>query len=470
MLPVIALVGRPNVGKSTLFNRLTKTRDALVASLPGLTRDRQYGRGVLGDFDYLVVDTGGLSGDENGIDKPMAEQSRVAIGEADLVLYLVDAKSGRLPGDHDIASLLRAQQKPVILVANKIDGQNPDYVAGEFAKLGFGAPCLISASNGHGVSILMSDVVGPSLPLDEQAEPEVAARGIKMAVVGRPNVGKSTLVNRMLGEDRVVVFDQAGTTRDSIYIPFEREGQEYTIIDTAGVRRRGKISEAIEKFSVIKSLDAIADANVVILMIDAHEGLVEQDLHLLGHVLEAGRALVIAVNKWDGTEQAQKEFVKNELARRLTFIDFANIHFISALHGSGVGLLYRSVQKSYASATKPLSTTRLNKVLADALAEHQPPMVHGRRIKLRYAHAGGSNPPIIVIHGNQTDAVPEAYKRYLQKRFHKALDMQGTPLRVEFKTGDNPFKGRKNRLTDRQIGRKRRLMQHVKKLARKKKY
>jgi len=470
MLPVIALVGRPNVGKSTLFNRLTKTRDALVASLPGLTRDRQYGRGAVGEFDYLVVDTGGLSGDENGIDKPMAEQSRVAIGDADVVLYLVDAKAGRLPGDHDIATLLRGQGKPVVLVANKIDGQNPDYVSGEFAELGFGEPCLISASNGHGVAILMSDVVHRHLPVVDASESEHQSRGIKMAVVGRPNVGKSTLVNRMLGEDRVVVFDQAGTTRDSIYIPFEREGQEYTIIDTAGVRRRGRISEAVEKFSVIKALDAIADANVVILMIDAHEGLVEQDLHLLGHVLEAGRALVIAINKWDGTDQSQKDFIKNELARRLTFIDFANIHYISALHGSGVGLLYQSVQKSFVSATKPLSTTRLNKVLADALAEHQPPMVHGRRIKLRYAHAGGSNPPIVVIHGNQTDAVPEAYKRYLQKRFHKALDLQGTPLRVEFRTGDNPFKGRKNKLTERQIGRKRRLMQHVKKLAKKKKH
>ncbi|MGB1537810.1 MAG: ribosome biogenesis GTPase Der [Pseudomonadales bacterium] len=470
MLPVIALVGRPNVGKSTLFNRLTKTRDALVASIPGLTRDRQYGRGVLGEFDYVVVDTGGLSGEDDGIDGPMAAQSKQAIEEADLILFLVDAKSGRMPGDHDIAALLRSQNKPVVLVANKVDGQNPDYILGEFAELGFGASARISASNGHGIAQLLADRIAPQLPdqpLDESGKAE--ARGIKMAVVGRPNVGKSTLVNRMLGEDRVVVFDQAGTTRDSIYIPFERDGQEYTIIDTAGVRRRGRISEAVEKFSVIKSMEAISDANVVILMVDAHEKLVDQDLHLLGHVLEAGRALVIAVNKWDGTDQEQKTFIKNELERRLTFIDFAAIHFISALHGSGVGKLYQSVLKSYASATQNIATAKLNLILAEALAEHQPPMVHGRRIKLRYAHAGGSNPPIIVIHGNQTDAVPEAYKRYLQKRFHRALKMEGTPLRIEFKTGDNPFKGRKNKLTERQIGRKRRLMQHVKKQARKKK-
>ena len=459
MLPVIALVGRPNVGKSTLFNRVTKTRDALVASIPGLTRDRQYGRGVMGDFDYLVIDTGGLSGDEQGIDKPMAEQSRAAISEADLVLFLVDAKSGRLPGDHDIARLLRTQNKPVVLVANKIDGQNSDYIEGEFAELGFGGCELISASNGHGVSYLMSEVVLARLPVKQGDETEAEeARGIKMAVVGRPNVGKSTLVNRMLGEDRVVVFDQAGTTRDSIYIPFEREGQEYTIIDTAGVRRRGKISEAVEKFSVIKALDAIADANVVILMIDAHENLVDQDLHLLGHVLEAGRALVIAVNKWDGTNQEQKDHIKSEIERRLTFIDFATIHFISALHGSGVGHLYKSVLKSYDSATKSLATTKLNKILAEALAEYQPPMVNGRRIKLRYAHAGGSNPPIIIVHGNQTEAVPEAYKRYLQKRFHKALGLEGTPLRIEFRTGDNPFKDKKVKLTDREVSKKRRLM------------
>ena len=471
MLPVIALVGRPNVGKSTLFNRLTKTRDALVASFPGLTRDRQYGRGALGEFDYLVVDTGGLSGDESGIDKPMAEQSHQAVAEADLVLLLVDAKEGRMGVDEDIAGLLRQQEKPVLLVANKIDGQNPDYIIGEFASLGLGEPVAVSATNGHGIGQLVNTYIAAELAqLEKPEEPEMEAHGIKLAVVGRPNVGKSTLVNRMLGEDRVVVFDEAGTTRDSIYIPYERDGQAYTIIDTAGVRRRGKVVEAVEKFSVIKTLDAVNDANVVILMVDAREAIVDQDLHLLGHVIEAGRALVIAVNKWDGTDLEQKQYIKQELERRLTFLDFASIHFISALHGSGVGKLYQSVLQSYASATRPISTASLNTILSNALQAHQPPLVKGRRIKLRYAHAGGSNPPIIVIHGNQTDSIPESYKRFLRNHFHKALNLKGTPLRIEFRTGDNPFKGRKNKLTQRQISRKRRLMAHVKKNEKKRRH
>ncbi|MEC7367652.1 MAG: ribosome biogenesis GTPase Der [Pseudomonadota bacterium] len=471
MLPVIALVGRPNVGKSTLFNRLTKTRDALVASFPGLTRDRQYGRGALGEFDYLVVDTGGLSGDESGIDKPMAEQSHQAVAEADLVLLLVDAKEGRMGVDEDIAGLLRQQEKPVLLVANKIDGQNPDYIIGEFASLGLGEPVAVSATNGHGIGQLVNTYIAAELAqLEKPEEPEMEAHGIKLAVVGRPNVGKSTLVNRMLGEDRVVVFDEAGTTRDSIYIPYERDGQAYTIIDTAGVRRRGKVVEAVEKFSVIKTLDAVNDANVVILMVDAREAIVDQDLHLLGHVIEAGRALVIAVNKWDGTDLEQKQYIKQELERRLTFLDFASIHFISALHGSGVGKLYHSVLQSYASATRPISTASLNTILSNALQAHQPPLVKGRRIKLRYAHAGGSNPPIIVIHGNQTDSIPESYKRFLRNHFHKALNLKGTPLRIEFRTGDNPFKGRKNKLTQRQISRKRRLMAHVKKNEKKRRH
>ena len=463
MLPVIALVGRPNVGKSTLFNRLTRTRDALVASFPGLTRDRQYGKGAIGDFDYIVVDTGGLSGVDNGIDKPMADQARVAIAEADLILFLVDAKDGRVTGDEAIADFLRTEGKPSLLIANKIDGQNPDFVAGEFSSLGYGEPIYVSASNGHGISYLINDCVQnhDSIHIDNTEEdPET---GIKIAVVGRPNVGKSTLVNRLLGEDRVVVFDEAGTTRDSIYIPYEREDQRYTIIDTAGVRRRGRIKEMVEKFSIVKTLDAISDANVVILMFDAREGIVEQDLHLLGHVLEAGRALVLAVNKWDGTELEQKDFIKQELERRLTFIRFAKTHFISALHGSGVGNLYDSIHKAYASATRQVKTAQVNLILEQAVREHQPPLVKGRRIKLRYAHVGGNNPPIIVIHGNQTDSVPESYRRYLQNRFVEALKMEGTPIRLEFKTGDNPFKGRKNTLNKRQITRKRRLMKHVKK-------
>ena len=471
MIPVIALVGRPNVGKSTLFNRLTKTRDAIVAEFSGLTRDRQYGKGAMGDFDYIVVDTGGLTGDQDGIEGPMADQALFAIGEADLVIFLVDAKSGRTAGDDAIAELLRAQNKPTLLVANKIDGQNPDYVSGEFSGLGFGEAMFVSASNGNGVTSLVNDVIGEHEAIDTNPEPdeEPENAGIKIAVVGRPNVGKSTLVNRLLGEDRVVVFDQAGTTRDSIYIPYEREGRPYTLIDTAGIRRRGKVKEAIEKFSIIKTMDAIRNANVVILMIDAREGIVDQDLHLLSHVLDAGRALVFAVNKWDGTELDQKNLVKRELERRLTFIDFASTHFISALHGSGVGNLYKSVHAAYSSATRKLKTPELNDILNDALREHQPPLVNGRRIKLRYAHIGGNNPPIIVIHGNQTEAVPDSYKRFLENRFIKALKLEGTPIRIEFKTADNPFKDRKNKLTNRQVDRKRRLMQHVKKFKKDKK-
>ncbi|MGA1108217.1 MAG: ribosome biogenesis GTPase Der [Pseudomonadales bacterium] len=480
MLPVIALVGRPNVGKSTLFNRLTRTRDALVAGVPGLTRDRQFGKAQVDDQAFWLVDTGGLSGLEEGIDEQMAAQSLTAIDEANFVFFLVDVKDGFVPQDDDIAKLLRSKNKPVQLVANKIDGQNTDLVRGEFARLGFGEPALISASNGHGIKRLIaeffdrlgsenhdehSDSVEPA-PGSHLAQEVSNASGIKIAVVGRPNVGKSTLVNRILGEQRVVVFDQAGTTRDSIYIPFERDGDAYTLIDTAGVRRRGRINESIEKFSVIKTLDAIQDAHVVLLLIDAHEGLVEQDLHLLGHAMEAGRALVICINKWDGTSQEQKDRIHVELDRRLTFLDFAQIHYISALHGSGVGQLFGSVKEAYASATKPLSTSHLNNVLNQAVTEHQPPMVHGRRIKLRFAHAGGSNPPRIIIHGNQTEAVPDSYRRYLEKRFHEALGLKGTPLQIEFRTQDNPFKGRKNKLTERQVNRRRRMMAHVKKTQR----
>lgn len=463
MTPVIALVGRPNVGKSTLFNRLTRSRDALVASFPGLTRDRQYGKGAVGDFPYIVIDTGGLTDGHEGIDKPMAEQVHQAIGEAHLIFFIVDCRDGRTPGDESIAVQLRESQAPVILVANKVDGQNPDYVVGEFYSLGFGEPGLISASSGHGVTKLIEERVKTHDAIPEVQPVDDTDQGIKIAAVGRPNVGKSTLVNRLLGEERVVVFDEAGTTRDSIYIPFERDGERYTLIDTAGVRRRGRVTEKIEKFSVVKTLDAIENANVVILLVDARDGIVDQDLHLLGHVLEAGRALVLAVNKWDGMDEYQKTQVKRQLERKLTFIDFVKIHFISALHGSGVGNLYQSIHRAYESATRKIQTPLLNDILADAVQEHQPPMVKGRRIKLRYAHLGGSNPPIIVIHGNQTESVPDSYKRYLEHRFINALGLEGTPIRLEFKTSDNPFKGRQNKLTKRQVSRKRRLMDHVRK-------
>ena len=470
MSPVIALVGRPNVGKSTLFNRLTRTRDAIVGSLSGLTRDRQYGRGVIGDFDYVVIDTGGLTTEQGGIAKPMADQVMQAINEADLIAFMLDARDGRLVGDETIAEMLRLQSVPVLPVVNKIDGQDLAIVGSEFFALGLGNPIYISASSGQGVTQLINQRIAsyPGISM-ENDDRETKAIGIKIAVVGRPNVGKSTLVNRLLGEERVVVFDAGGTTRDSIYIPFERDAQNYTFIDTAGIRRRGRVVERIEKFSIVKTLDAILDANVVILMIDARDGVVEQDLHLLGHILDAGRALVIVINKWDGLNSDEKDNIRSDLERRLTFIDFAKIHFVSALHGSGVGNLYGSLHRAYESATRGIKTSDLNTILQQAVINHQPPLVRGRRIKLRYAHLGGINPPRIVVHGNQTDAVPESYKRYLEHRYIDALKLEGTPIHLEFKTGDNPFKEKRNKLNHRQISRKRRLMDFVRKNERRRK-
>ena len=467
-------MGRPNVGKSTLFNRLTKSRDAIVADVSGLTRDRQYGEAVWQGKPYIVVDTGGITGEEAGLDMIMAGQSLQAIEEADAVLFLVDSRAGRTAGDELIAEHLRKRNKHTYLIANKIDGADPDAIMGEFSKLGLGAPIGISASHGRNINpmldAVLNDEVWDKEATDEDGVPLVVeAIGTKIAVIGRPNVGKSTLVNRMLGEDRVVVFDQAGTTRDSIYIPYERHDKPYTLIDTAGVRRRGKVFEAIEKFSVIKTLQAIQDANVVIFVVDAREGIVEQDLHLLGFVLEAGRALVIAVNKWDGMENEEKEFVKIELQRRLIFAQFADLHFISALHGSGVGLLYKSVDKAFESAMTKIPTRRMTEILEDAVTEHQPPMVNGRRIKLRYAHLGGSNPPIIVVHGNQVDRIPRSYTRYLENTYRKVLKLAGTPIRVEYKGGDNPYSEVKNKLTERQVNKKRRLMSHNKKSKKKSK-
>lgn len=471
MIPVIALVGRPNVGKSTLFNKLTRTRDALVARYPGLTRDRQYGNGALGDKNFIVIDTGGLSGEDTGIDGPMADQSLAAIDEADVVLFMLDSRVGRTGGDEVIAQLLREENKKVVLVANKMDGQDPDFIKSEFFPLGFGEPQLIAAVHGQGISALIKYTLAilsaADINIDE--DPDTNARGIKIAVIGRPNVGKSTLVNRMLGEERVVVFDEPGTTRDSIYIPYTRGEKSYTLIDTAGVRKRGKVGLTVEKFSVIKTLEAIQDTNVIILMIDAKDGLVEQDLHLLGYALDAGRALVIVINKWDGTTQLQKAHIRSELERRLVFLDFAKMHYISALHGSGVGNLYASIDKAHESATRKFKTNELNQILRKAVTAHSPPLVHGRRIKLRYAHLGGSNPPVIVVHGNQTASVPDAYQRYLQHQFIKALKLEGTPVRLEFKTSDNPYAGRRNILTARQVSKKRRLISHVKKVAKKKK-
>ena len=458
MAVVIALVGRPNVGKSTLFNRLTRTRDALVASWPGLTRDRQYGRCSIADKSALIVDTGGLSGNEEGIDGPMAHQARAAVEEADIVWLLLDAQVGRTGGDEVIAQMLRETGKTVLPIVNKVDGQNPDFAVSEFVGLGLGDPVCISATNGHGVKQLIETHVPDAI----DAETDASYPGIRFAVVGRPNVGKSTLVNRMLGEERIVVFDQAGTTRDSIYIPFERDGHAYTVIDTAGVRRRGRISEKVEKFSVIKTLEAIGNAHVVLVMLDGSEGLVDQDLHLLSHVLDAGRALVLLVNKWDGLEAEWREDIRTQLDRKLGFLVNPYVHFISALHGSGVGGLFGTIARVHESGARELKTGELNQILEVAMARHPPPLVGGRRIKLRYAHAGGHHPPTIVIHGGQADAVPDSYRRYLEHCFIDALKLEGTPVRLLFRRGDNPFKGRRNKLTERQQNKRKRMIRHVK--------
>ncbi|WP_108445433.1 ribosome biogenesis GTPase Der [Halomonas denitrificans] len=439
MTPVIALVGRPNVGKSTLFNRLTRSRDALVADFPGLTRDRKYGNGMLGDKAYTVIDTGGISGDEEGIDAAMAEQSLAAIDEADIVLFLVDARAGLNVADEAIANHLRVNQKKTWLVVNKVDGLEEHSAMADFWQLGLGDPHAIAAAHGRNVTTLIEEVLSPFPARDESIPADTGTKGIRIGVIGRPNVGKSTLVNRLLGEERVVVFDEAGTTRDAIEIPFERRGKPYVLVDTAGVRRRKNVREVAEKFSIIKTLEAIKECHVAIMVLDARSGLVEQDLHLLDYVLTSGRALVLAVNKWDGLESEAKEKMRTEIKRRLGFADYADLHFISALHGTGVGDLYPSIERAFASANAHWSTNRLTTILQDATEAHQPPMVRGRRIKLRMAHQGGSNPPIIVVHGNQTASLPEAYKRYLTNTFRKVLKVRGTPMRFEFRSGDNPY-------------------------------
>ena len=478
MLPVVALVGRPNVGKSTLFNRLTNTRDALVADYPGLTRDRKYGQAKFEKRQFIVVDTGGITGDEEGIDAEMAQQSLLAIEEADVVLFLVDARAGMLPADQGIADHLRRINKKVFVVANKVDGIDGDSESAEFYSLGLGDIKQIAAAHGRGVSQLLQDALKPlesDFPdmeiVDEEPEEEEDAETqrqrlqelpIKLAIVGKPNVGKSTLTNRILGEERVVVFDMPGTTRDSVYIPMERDEREYILIDTAGVRKRRKISEAVEKFSIVKTLQAIEEANVVLLVIDAREGITDQDLSLLGFVLNSGRSLVVAVNKWDGLSTDVKDDIKREMDRRLGFIDFARIHFISALHGSGVGNLFESVQEAYMSATKRINTALLTQIMEMAQDDHQPPLVRGRRVKMKYAHAGGYNPPVIVIHGNQVDDLPSSYKRFLMNYFRKALEIMGTPIKIEFREGNNPFEGKKANLTLAQQRKRRRMMSYYK--------
>lgn len=455
MIPVIALVGRKNVGKSTLFNRFTHSRDAIVANYPGLTRDRQYGEGKSGTRSFIAIDTGGINGHEEEIDFKMAEQALLAIDESNLVLLLVDAKAGLTPGDEHIVDYLRKKQKQTFLVVNKIDGLDKDIALADFYSLGIEDVFGIAASQGRGVSHLLEAVLA-DFPEQEESQTNKNL-GIKIAIAGRPNVGKSTLVNRLLGEERVVVFDQPGTTRDSIYIPYERRGEKYTLIDTAGIRRRGKTRETVEKFSVVKSLQAIQDADVVVLLLDAREGVVEQDLHLLGYILETGRALVIALNKWDGMDQYEKDQVKKGIRRRFVFVDFAKIHFISALHGTGVGNIYKSIKTAYESASKKLTTNKLTRILERAITNHAPPVINGRRIKLRYAHAGGQNPPLIVIHGKQTERVPAHYTRYLEKSFRKSLKLEGTPVRIQLRSDDNPYTRDEEKLTPQQISRKRRI-------------
>ncbi|MGD8105186.1 ribosome biogenesis GTPase Der [Pantoea sp. FN0302] len=492
MIPVVALVGRPNVGKSTLFNRLTRTRDALVADFPGLTRDRKYGRAEVEGREFIVIDTGGIDGTEDGVETRMAEQSLLAIEEADVVLFMVDARAGLMPADQAIAKHLRSREKATFLVANKTDGMDADSAVVDFYALGLGEIHSIAASHGRGVTTLLEtallpwmDEVVPAEPLteeqeneaywaalaakesgeDEEEEEEFDPTGlpVKIAIVGRPNVGKSTLTNRILGEDRVVVYDMPGTTRDSIYIPMERDDREYILIDTAGVRKRGKVTETVEKFSVIKTLQAIEDANVVLLVIDARQGISDQDLSLLGFILNSGRSLVIVVNKWDGLSQEIRDEVKETLDFRLGFIDFARVHFISALHGSGVGNLFESINEAYDCSTRRVGTSMLTRIMNMASEDHQPPLVRGRRVKLKYAHAGGYNPPIVVIHGNQVKDLPDSYKRYLMNYFRRSLNVMGTPIRIQFKEGDNPFAGKRNLLTPNQQRKRKRLLSHLKK-------
>ena len=466
MRPVIALVGRPNVGKSTLFNRLTRTRDAIVANIPGLTRDRQYGEGSSEGKSFIAIDTGGITGYEDGIDAEMASQSLQAIDEATICLFLVDARDGLTPDDSRILDYLRKHSKRSYLLVNKIDGSDPNEAMAEFFALGMKDVFPITATQGRGVTRMLTAVLDDAETDIQTTEEELEIEGIKIAIAGRPNVGKSTLVNRMLGEDRVVVYDRPGTTRDSVYIPFERRGKKYTLIDTAGIKRRGKTKETVEKFSVVKSLQAIQDANVVVLIVEARDGIVEQDLHLLGYVIETGRALVIAINKWDGMTESEKEHVKSEIRRRFTFVDFARIHFISALHGSGVGDLYKSLLTAFDSASKKLTTNRLTQVLQDAVVDHAPPIVNGRRIKLRYAHAGGHNPPTIVIHGKQTDKLPGHYSRYLEKTFRNGLKLEGTPVRIELRSDANPFVKGEQQLSQKQVARKRKIKKNRKPLKR----
>ena len=442
MKPVIALVGRPNVGKSTLFNRLTRSRDALVADLPGLTRDRHYGEGRIGERPFLVIDTGGFEPvAKEGIMHEMAIQTKQAVAEADIVVFLVDGRQGLTPHDKTITDFLRKSGRPVLLVINKSEGMKYTSVTAEFYELGMGDPYVISAAHGDGVHDLVNEALDQAFASRPHEEDELESQdhGVKIALVGRPNVGKSTLINTLVGEQRVIAFDMPGTTRDSIEVPFERDGKQYTLIDTAGIRRRGKVFEAIEKFSVVKTLQSVSEANVVVLMLDAQQDISEQDAHIAGFILESGRALVVAVNKWDGLTSDQRDEIKNTMDRKLNFLDFAETRFISALKGTGIKQLMTSVDAAYRAATANLSTPRLTRALQEAIEKQEPKRKGSSRPKMRYAHQGGQNPPVIVIHGNALDGVTEPYKRYLEKHFRDTFSLIGTPLRIELRSGKNPF-------------------------------
>ena len=441
MKPTLVLVGRPNVGKSTLFNRLTKTRDALVADQPGLTRDRHYGHGKLGSKPYLVVDTGGFEPlAKDGIMHEMARQTEQAIAEADAVIFLVDGRTGVTALDKDIANKLRKIERPIIVAVNKAEGMDRGVVVADFHELGLGDPVAISATHGEGVRHLVEHVLEDWPEAEEAESPDSALR---VAIVGRPNVGKSTMINALLGEERVIAFDQPGTTRDAIHIDFERGGKPYTLIDTAGLRRKGKVFEGIEKFSVIKTLQAIEDAQVVILVLDARQDISDQDAHIAGFILESGRALVVAVNKWDGLDAYRRERIKEALEAKLKFLEFASFHYVSALKGQGLATVFRSVDAAYKAATATLTTPRLTRALIEAVSRQSPPRSGLFRPKLRYAHQGGRNPPLIVIHGNALDKIPDAYRRYLEHSFREVFRLQGTPLRIQFNTSENPFSDQK---------------------------
>ena len=460
MLPVVALVGRPNVGKSTLFNALTRTRDALVHDEPGVTRDRNYGVCRIGRQPFVLVDTGGLTGEEEGIAGLTAQQSEAAIEEATLVVVVVDARDGPMPMDRSILDLVRRAGKAFVVAVNKVDGLDESQSIADFSLLGAVESLPLSAAHRRGIDELLESIEA-QLPPDPEPEAFVD-QGIRVAIIGRPNVGKSTLVNRLLGEERMIASEVPGTTRDAIEVAVERDGRRFTLIDTAGVRRRARVEEAIEKFSVIKTLQALEHAHVAVVMLDAEEGVTDQDLTVLGHALDAGRALVVAANKWDGLDDYHRTRCKSELGRRLVFVPYAAVHFISAKHGSGLGELTKTIVKAHRSATREISSHELTEALHAAYEAYQPPLVQGRAAKLRYAHMGGHLPPRIIIHGSRIRTLADSYKRYLENFYRKRFKLVGTPVRLEFREGANPFEGRTNPLTERQKKKRQRLIRHVK--------